>query len=74
MRKFLATIAMVIIMIGTLAPVSFSVSKNTATETKTSSVDRVSIGIQKAFASIPSGGCPSDKIPNQDNTYLLFLI
>lgn len=67
MRKFLATIALVIIMIGTLAPVSFSVSKKTTAETKTSSIDRVSVGVQKAFASIPSGGCPDDKIPDSNN-------
>lgn len=63
MRKFLATIALFIVMIGTFAPVSFSLNNNL-----TENSPLVTFKQQKVFAAIPAGGCPSGQVANTDGT------
>lgn len=62
MRKFLAAIAVCIIMIGTMSPITFSFSKNNSSNNDTG------FSIQKTFAAIPAEGCPTGQTPNTAGT------
>lgn len=62
MRKFLAAIAVCIIMIGTMSPITFSFSKNNSSNNDTG------FSIQKTFAAIPAEGCPTGQTPNAAGT------
>ncbi len=68
MRKFLATIAMCIILIGTLAPVTFSLTEKSEINENLLSLKNISVQVQEVFAAIPPGGCVLPQVANAAGT------